>query len=1340
MDLTHLARLPGAADENFEVLTRAIVSRRFGALGTLRERRQQPGVEFYLRVEHPGALGDPGRVWGWSCKWFILEQNNELTSGQRSQIKTSLDKAIKYVDGLTDFVLCLPQRPAKKDEKWIDDLGPAKGISVQLWAAENYDAELSGHDELRSTFFGELVLSPELLAKAHERSVAPIAARWIQPLHTSNHVERQIEGALLRPASFDQLEEHVSDIATRSNVLREALADIDDESVRVGAEAVADDLDRFVTDVRAIVDAGQNCRPMEARERIADLQPPTTSPRQLRFLTLQLRRRRLPVALTVTGLAAEIRDVVRWVQDTRADMQAPLLAVVGAAGLGKTYLAAQLTASTDRRSAGVFIQGGRLRAGGSLDDLARRIPGLKVERFEDLLAALNSAGARAGSRIPLVIDGLNEAERPSEWRQLLDELMPTLGDYPDVLVIITLREALAARAVPAGATTIGLEWRESEVHDLVEAYFDHYLIEATGAWLPMGMFDNPLFVRMYCEAANPLRQNPVGVEALPTSLIGVFELYRDGVIHRLANDPARVSIPADQIKRRLATLAWEMWTRRARKLPSDDAKAILDAGEMNWDESLFRRLEEEGVLFRDEVDGTDDTETGVLFDRFAGYLIADALLRRMTYAEVEERLADNSLWASLFGEDGHSLGEDIVVSLISVLPRRFRGHHLWRLAPDQHRSWVLAQELNSESEYLDDDTVDELVTLVITWNSTTRRPRQYGGHHPFDRLWEVRSSPAHRLNAAFLDRALRLLPLPERDRRWTEWVRQSAGDLLVDELKELIVYWADNLDRVEADDLNALAIAWLLSSTHEDTRNLATKALQRYGRPEPKRLFGLAARMLNVDDPYIVERVVGAAFGAASAHQMPDPGGPFEHALGELLIELRGRFLDVGSTLTAHELLRSYVRATFEFAGTLHAGAVPAGIDPFALAFAGAPPAPVMADDDPNAKECDSTFGMDFENYVIGSVIEGRANYDFKHEGYRRARGEVMARVWDLGWRAALLGDIDRAIAEGNSRFGRARAKVERYGKKYGWIAYYELIGRLSDAGQIRDPWAGGGRNVTPDIDPSFPDEPPVAPFPLPEWAPTGTIDDKTWLRTGAVDISDELWSPNEIHDVASGWLLVEGFLEHRRDGRCVFGFFRTLLLEPIDVDPALEMITERKYPGNDFFPELPTVSGVFAGEVPWSPRFELRYDDDARYSNPGLRQNWQDDGIGFEQVAVDLSLGEGESPTALKRPYDVPSFKLAARFGLRQLPGTLDLVGLDGARASATFRAEGPWSGQLLFIRRALIVEFAAERRIVQVGWGEREVSVNWSDVPAWVREAHQSYEHVWRDIRILTTPERSD
>jgi hypothetical protein len=81
-------------------------------------------------------------------------------------------------------------------------------------------------------------------------------------------------------------------------------------------------------------------------------------------------------------------------------------------------------------------------------------------------------------------------------------------------------------------------------------------------------------------------------------------------------------------------------------------------------------------------------------------------------------------------------------------------------------------------------------------------------------------------------------------------------------------------------------------------------------------MFELAVRMLDVDDPYVVERIIGAAFGAA--HQMPDPSGPFEHALARWIVELQHHFLIGGLTPTSHELLRSYVRATYELAGTLH--------------------------------------------------------------------------------------------------------------------------------------------------------------------------------------------------------------------------------------------------------------------------------------------------------------------------------------------------------------------------------------------------------------------------------------
>lgn len=1330
LDLTSLDQLPGAADQNFEVLTRALISRRFGWAGLLRERRNQPGVEFYLRLHQDCPLGESGRVFGWSCKWFLLGDSNELTQGQRGQIEDSIDKAIKYVDGLTDFVLCLPQRPARKELDWYYSLAEPKGVTLDLWAAENFEAQLAGCDELRATFFGELVLTPGVLATAHERSIRPIKARWISKLHTATHVDADLELALLRPSSFDQLDAHVDEIALRVCALREALGAINDEVVQTEAEAIASDVEAFIDRLRVIAAAAGAGRPMEVTEGLADLALPATTPRRLRYLVLALRKRGLPAAVAVSGLAAEIRDAVRWLRRLSALSGSPMIAVVGAAGHGKTFLAAQLASPVGERTAGVFIQGGGLRTGGTLDDLGRRIPGFKVDRFEDLLEALESAGARSGQRIPLVIDGLNEAERATEWRPLLEQLLPALGTYPHVLVVVTLRARLAQQAIPDEATRLDLEWHPAEVEEVVDAYFTHYLIKPSGAWLPWGMFRNPLFLRMYCEAANDERAHTVGAEALPTSLVGVFELYRDRVAERLANDPARKRLPADVIKRRLSLLARELWDRGVRRFPTQDARTILDDGETDWDESLLRRLEEEGVLLREQHEDGDDTVTGVLFDRFAGYLVADSLLARINYGSLDSALAEPALWSLLFGDDPHPLGEDVKVCLVGLVPRRFTGQHLWAYAPDGEASSALAQELGNESELLDDQTVDALADLVAGW-APPDSSFPYGGRHPFDRLWEVCDAPSHKLNAEFLDRVLRSLPLPQRDRRWTEWVRTRAADQLIAELERETRLWGRELDRSEGDDLYALGVAWLLSSTHNHVRDLATRALQRFGRPDPKRLFDLCARMVDVDDPYVEERLVAAAFGAASAHQMPDPDGPFERALSEWLAFLQDRYLVGGTAPTSHELLRSYVRSTFDFAGALHPRAVPAGVVVNSLEFAATPPSDVMGDDHPNAAECARTFGMDFENYVIGSAVEGRSNYDFDHPDYRRARAEVMARVWDLGWREDVLGSVDSSIAKAQTSRATSTATIERYGKKYGWIAYFELVGRRADAGQTPASWVGAGRIVPPDIDPTFPEEPPESCVALPEWATAAATDDHEWLVSGPVSVPSGLWSPTELGEDEGPWLLVEGFLEHRSGGRRVFGFFRTLLVAHGHVDSALALIQSRTYPGNHFLPQLRPVRGVFAGEVPWSPRLAVLADAEAHQQT--LQKDWKDPGIPLEQVAVELATGVTNSTTSPSRSYDVPSFEFAARFGLRGAPDSWDLIGLNGRRASIVYRADDDWRGRLLFIRRDLVEEYAGARRVVRVAWGERETPAEWNAVPEWARDAYQEHRNVWRTIDVL-------
>jgi len=1324
LDWGRFRDLTDAPGRVFESLCRAIVQRNYGMCGSIRSRRNQPGVEFFMRIDRPCDLGDANRVFGWSCKWFELLANHRLSSSQRAQITDSIEKAIEHVNGLTDFVLCLPELPTQSDIEWYFDHPSLGQVKPQLWANEELEARMTGGAEvLRRTYFGELVITSEGLAEAHERSVAPLQKRWMRELHVDTHVDSAISQALFRAGSMDDLRDHADTIAglvlRLEDHLDEAHGEIHDQ-----LGTLVEGMNAFAGYLSAIVDAANGRRPVDALDLTTERQTPDVSEQALRELARNCRRSRSQTALIVDSFIAEIQHALDFVDDMNLVIKTPMTAVVGDAGLGKTQIAAQLTAPGDDRIAGVFIQGGDLRTGATLDDLASRVPGVDVSRFEDLLEMIESAGARAGCRIPLIIDGLNEAERPAEWRQLLEQVVPILSRYSHVLLIVTARSAIRRSALPETALVFELEWQGQSVDEIVERYFEHYRIDPGEALLPRGLFRIPLFVRMYCEAANPERQETVGAEVLPNSLVGVFELYRRRVADRLTNDPARLTLPPGHVEKQLARFAQELWHKNARRLPYNDAKALIDEPGVSWDESLYRRLEDEGVLNRYEHSGYQDSESGVLFDGLAGYLISDHLLGGLSLNSVKKALGANELWEKLVGPDPHPLGQDILGTLVGLLPRRFHMLHLWTIAPEQHRLRALLPTLELESELLDNDTIDQLGKHIAS-----RLPPRHG-RHPFDRLWEVHNVARHQLNAEFLDRILRSVPLPIRDRTWTEWIRQRSQTILLEHLHWLISQWESSDTRDEQDDLSAIAVVWMLSSTESAVRDLATKALQRYGRPAPERLFGVAERMVEVDDPYVEERIVVAALGTMTLYQSPDPGGVFTRALAAWLGVLNHRYLDGGRSPTSNELIRTYVRASFEFAQRLHPAAMPDGIAAEDLRFAPPPPFEPMDDDDERADECNRTLQLDFKNYTIGSVIQGRGNYNFNHAEYRNAVAQVRGRVWELGWRASLLGQVDEEIAKDQwQRQGRL-GRVERYGKKYGWIAYHELVGRLDDIQRLRKSWISGDRHVIGDVDPTFPKEPDPVPVQLPDWAKEQPVDDEIWVRSGEIAVPPDLWVPDSIDGQEGPWILAEGFLEHQRHGRQVFGFFRTHLVDDSAYDNVVRLISDKPYLGNDFLPGSPSHDGIFAGEMPWSARFEVDSDDSDLAPGHGLlRKDWYDAGTEVEMVATEYTFGSGRTATSLDRSYFVPSYGFARAFDLRQLPGTLNLVTLDGAYASLTFKAASPWQGDLLYLRKDLLLRYADKRRVVQVAWGERLVTGQ----PSWWGDVYDNMEHLWRELKVL-------
>ncbi len=82
---------------------------------------------------------------------------------------------------------------------------------------------------------------------------------------------------------------------------------------------------------------------------------------------------------------------------------------------------------------------------------------------------------------------------------------------------------------------------------------------------------------------------------------------------------------------------------------------------------------------------------------------------------------------------------------------------------------------------------------------------------------------------------------------------------------------------------------------------------------------------------------------------------------------------------------------------------------------------------------------MDFNNYTIGRLIPDRRNYDDSHPNYIETRKTILKRMIQLGYLPEKFQEIDRDI--GSSSYYDRDVKIDRYGKKYSWIAFYEMYG-----------------------------------------------------------------------------------------------------------------------------------------------------------------------------------------------------------------------------------------------------------------------------------------------------------
>ncbi|MDX2199627.1 MAG: hypothetical protein SF069_11735 [Phycisphaerae bacterium] len=1313
LDWSKFQRLDGDPRLNFELLCRNLVTRHYRQFGCVRALRNQPGVEFHIQLHSACSLGDSGRWWGWQCKWFGVPSDGLLNNSQKDDIRQSLAQSKEKLPELTDWVLWTPCTLSKSSQEWYYSLSSVQP-RLHLWSESELREHLAGPGAImRAPYFGELALTASDLQQIHERTTAALHGRWFPEVHQVVAAEQQIRRALGETDQWSDLKRVASNLESGSARVIDRLPFLT-EKVRACAAPLLD----AARDLRGLLDAaGSDLSALDVDDLGVRLNAVARTCEQWNAFSRLLRAARSSFALDATNFVATVYEAIHSLSELQRSLARRVLAIVGEAGFGKSQLAAQVTAPSATRPAGILLFGRDLRSRENFDDLARRVclHGEPVKTFESLVAAVDAAAQRASCRLPIIIDGLNEAEDARDWKGAIAQTLPLLQQYRHVLLVCTVRGDFVAHAIPDEVDRVHLEGFQEELNSAVARYFQHYRIDATDSPIDSQAFEHPLLLRMFCEVTNPARQKTVGVEAMPTSLTALFERFLLTSADRIAELAATGErFCVEEVLDALRRIAIELWDRRARAIPAEDLRSLLhDTGRV-WERSIVRALEQEGLLFRDSFDGQQSGQYAVVYDALAGHMIADALVGRVGPGEFVQ-------WFRLQSEGGlfahgssrrHPLASDIISGLVGVLPRRAFRQQLWLLLDEPLRSEALYAAARLEAEWLDPQTVAALESSLIQLPHSSR--------DLLNRMWATRDAADHPLNSHCLDRVLRAMPNAERDLRWSEWIRRHREAVVVD-LDKIAERWKSGVLDSERERLLARWIMWTLTSTVRPVRDRATRALFRLGLVIPDALFRLTADSLRISDPYVSERTLAASYGVAMTLYCQPERVRERMQLGEFAGHLINEmFMPDAPAATWNALARDSALGVIELAGKMTPGCFGSRErqylqPPFRIPHTPFRPPKTIRDAD--IAEARWAIDYDFDKYRIGGFArEGRwaERRGVTHDEVRR---QVEARIVELGYEASRFGSIDEMITRCVGGQGTARpSRTDCYGKKYAWIAFLEMHGLSHQRGKAQQARLGR-RPAEPLIDPSFPEQPRAWRPELPSLFADAFIDRQRWIAHGCEPDYTNLLSPAVVDGAHGPWVLLDGHVEQTAasDDRRVFTLFRGVLTSARSVRALIAGYFACPYPGNDAIPRLVEDYYTYWGEVSWSRRFASslwnrngRAKSDRKKAFSEVSGSTDESGVYIELPACQFIWESHHSELNSVSAVTVPAPALIEHLQLRGRPQELDFADGSGRVASLyrEFRAErDAYASHLLYLRADLLAEYlrASNQSLVWMVWGER-------------------------------------
>lgn len=860
------------------------------------ERKGAPdaGLEAYWSLKN-------GDEWGYQTKFFLSPPD----SGQWRDIDDSVKAALEKHPRLVRYTVCLPvDRPDPRLKKakhmmdrWDEHVKKwrswANGRKVEFdyWGQHELAVRLS-HEKHRGRqlfWFDRTRFSDEWFAQHLIAVRAQAGERYTAPLNVELPISQLFDGLARTPAFWHRLRQRMRDIrdvtAKRSFVEFPAEIESDHRNVRTKLEAVITAANRLEENPTG---------PLNLDELTSALKLADTAVHELsgKLHVIEERQRKAAEAAANRPLRRysdeKLNDCIHRLRAFFDALEAALefiegpqatlatgktLLVNGDAGSGKTHLLCDAADQRAKLGFPTIVLFGEQFNGDEPWTSVVRLLGQPGSR-DDLLSALDAAGEARRCRILLLIDAINEGEGLKIWPAHLAGFLTTVARHPHLAVGLSVRSTYRSLVikpstlVPTRLVEVQHTGFADRSYAAVRRYFGFYGLKQPSWPLLTPEFNNPLFLKLFCSAVKNagLREVPPGV----SGITGVFDFFLQSINTKLSHPSELNYDPSEElVQKAVAQLSAAMAAANATSLPVEQAKQVCEQllPGREFERSLFRRLQTEGVIMRHIPGGWDYSDSGPQTEivRFTYQRFSDHLLVKTQLAS----LARPVLPAELNKAAGHLLKSGFRRGLLEALAIQLPealGTELLDLGPDIAGKRPARDAFIASIAWRKTEAVTANTRRCINQHLPTDRHEE---HQLLNMFLMVSAHPDHLFNADFLHQHLMKLAMPDRDAWWSTYLHKAFEE---ESSVARMIDWAwEEDDRSHLSDeavrLAATTLIWFCTTPNRFVRDRATKALVSLLEERLGTLRKLIPTFWKVDDPYVTERLMAVAYGMRHAHQ-----------------------------------------------------------------------------------------------------------------------------------------------------------------------------------------------------------------------------------------------------------------------------------------------------------------------------------------------------------------------------------------------------------------------------------------------------------------------------------------